>query len=189
MTINRRRCLVALAASVLPSAATPQSDAPLIALRSGGGALLLRHAATEPGVGDPPGFRLGNCSTQRNLSASGREQAARIGRTLAAAGVRVGEVLSSEWCRCIDTARLAFPDVKVVSFPPLNSFFGDRSREPEQTRRVLERIAAVKPPATVVLVTHNVNIFALTRVSVAAGDGVVMRPAGGSAEVVGRIAL
>ena len=187
--MNRRLLLIALAAGALAPVARAQLDAPWGALRAGGAVLLLRHAETEPGVGDPPGFRLGDCSTQRNLSETGRKHAARIGQALAAAGIRVGEVLSSEWCRCMDTARLAFPEAKVVPFPPLNSFFDNRSREPEQTRRVLERIALVKPPATVVLVSHHVNIVALTRIGVAAGDGVVVRPSGGSAQVVGHIAL
>ncbi|HMS81661.1 MAG TPA: histidine phosphatase family protein, partial [Burkholderiaceae bacterium] len=78
------------------------------ALRDGGCVLLLRHALTEPGVGDPPGFRIEACGTQRNLSAQGRAQAARLGASLRDAGVAIGPVRSSRWCRCLDTARLAF---------------------------------------------------------------------------------
>src|SRR5512134_1262540 len=75
------------------------------ALRAGGHIALLRHAAA-PGVGDPPGFRLEDCGTQRNLSAEGRAQARRIGEALRRRGVEVDAVYSSEWCRCLQTAEL-----------------------------------------------------------------------------------
>jgi hypothetical protein len=93
------------------------------ALRGGGVVALMRHARA-PGVGDPPGFRLEDCATQRNLSAEGRDQARRIGEAFRAQGVAVARVLSSRWCRALDTARLAFGTVE--PFPPLDSFFSER---------------------------------------------------------------
>ena len=76
------------------------------ALGEGGRIILMRHAATVPGTGDPPGFRLGDCATQRLLSDAGREQAKAIGAALRERGVSADRVLSSAWCRSVDTAEL-----------------------------------------------------------------------------------
>src|SRR5512137_714544 len=125
----------------------------LAALRQGGHALLIRHAQTEPGVGDPPGLRLDDCRTQRNLSTAGREQARAIGEALRARGIPVAEVRSSQWCRCLDTARLAFAGhAPVRAWPALDSFFDDRSVEPDRTRELRAAIAAVPSVANVVWV-------------------------------------
>src|SRR5207247_2594884 len=83
-------------------------------------------------LGDPPGFRLDECSTQRNLSEEGRAQARRVGAAFAARGIPIGRVLSSQWCRCLETARLAFGGA--APWPALNSFFRDRTQEAERTR-------------------------------------------------------
>jgi phosphohistidine phosphatase SixA len=147
--------------------------------------LLVRHAETDPGVGDPPNFRLEDCATQRNLSSQGRASATSIGKVLRARGVRVAAVESSQWCRCLHTARLAFPQLEVVPSPVLNSFFDDRSRAPAQTDALRERISRWRGPGVLVLVTHHVNIAALTGEGVAAGEGVVLLPAG--LTVVGRL--
>src|SRR5262245_52600081 len=89
------------------SAATGQDAAELwAALRGGGHVALLRHAATVGGVGDPPGFRLDDCATQRNLTDKGRAEARRLGERFRAEAVPVGKLLSSQWCRCRDTATL-----------------------------------------------------------------------------------
>lgn len=159
------------------------------ALRAGGCAVVLRHAQTEPGIGDPPGFRLDECSTQRNLSAAGRAQAQRFGVALRARGVRIDEVRSSRWCRCLDTARLAFPALAVQPFPPLDSFFEDRRTEAQQTAAV-RRYLADLGARNALLVTHQVNISALTGQFVAMGEAVVVRPAAAdAAAVVGRIRI
>ncbi len=159
----------------------------LAALRSGGQVLLVRHARTEPGVGDPPGFRLGDCRTQRNLSAAGREQALALGAALRARGIPVAEVRSSEWCRCLDTARLAFGGYTPVRpWAALNSFFGDASAEPEQTRKLRAAAAEVPAGANVVWVTHQVNISALTGVVPAMGEVVVVRAGQDGPRVAGR---
>jgi phosphohistidine phosphatase SixA len=158
------------------------------ALRDGG-VLVLRHAQTEPGIGDPPGFRLEDCATQRNLSPAGRAQAAAIGRVLAERRVPVARVESSLWCRCLDTARLAFPMLEVRPAPSLNSFFEDRSTGPEQTRELRARIAAWRGPGALVLVTHQVNISALAARPVAVGEGVVLQRSGADLRAVGSVSF
>ncbi|HEX6945242.1 MAG TPA: histidine phosphatase family protein [Casimicrobiaceae bacterium] len=189
MTPQRRGFLGTLVAAALVLSA-PQATATTgeawSALKRGGHVLILRHAQTEPGIGDPPGFRRGECSTQRNLSAQGREQARAMGRQLREAGVRWSEVLSSSWCRCLDTAALAFGSPRV--FAPLDSFFDDRATEPAQTAALRERIRSFAGPDTLVLVTHQVNITALTGIAPAMGEAVVLAPGGADGfAVVGRL--
>ena len=139
--------------------------------------LLMRHAITEPGVGDPPGYRLDDCASQRNLSAEGREQSRRIGAALRAAGVALGEVRSSAWCRCRDTAQLAFDRHDV--WPALNSFFDDREREPARTAALRAFVAAHAGTVVPMMVTHQVNITAATGLYTGFGQ-VVAVPADGS---------
>src|SRR5215212_8923701 len=76
------------------------------ALRAGGHVALMRHADAPGGIGDPPGFRVDDCATQRNLSAKGRADAAKIGARLRSEKITFEKILSSPWCRCIDTATL-----------------------------------------------------------------------------------
>jgi phosphohistidine phosphatase SixA len=185
-------------------AATPPEDVRLPgdpatwqALREGGHAILIRHAIA-PGGGDPTGFRLGDCATQRNLSDEGREQARRIGRTLRAAGVKVDRVLSSRWCRGLDTARMLGLG-EVEPFPPLDSFFRTPEGGPAAVDAMARFVAGIGQ-ATVVMVTHQVNITGLTGVYPASGEAVVIAPlagrtgggtAGGTTgiRVVGRLAF
>lgn len=171
---RRLACAAALALAALPAGASP--EAAWAALARGGHVLVVRHAQTDPGVGDPPQFRRGDCATQRNLSAAGREQARRMGERLRGAGVEVGEVLSSSWCRALDTATLAFG--RAAPYAPLDSFFGDRAAEPAQTAALRERVRAHRGPATLVLVTHQVNITALTGEVPAMGEALVLAPGG-----------
>ena len=187
--MRRRDLLFAMVAGIFAPRADAQQSDLWPALEAGGLAILLRHAQTEPGIGDPPGFRVGDCSTQRNLSAEGRMQAQRIGAALAARRIRIDQVLSSQWCRCLDTARLAFPGSAVEPYPALNSFFDDRSTQPQQTREALARIAAIRAPANVVFVTHQVNILALSGAAVGSGEAVLLRPVSGGAPVLGRLVL
>ena len=148
-------------------------------LRKGGMVVLMRHTATEPGLGDPAGFRLDDCTTQRNLSDEGRAHARRIGERFRAERVQVAQVFTSPWCRCRETAMLAFG--RAEDWTPLSSFFDFPHQEPEFTERVRKRIgtyARRKPAGNVVMVTHNVNIAALSKHSVATGEMVLMRPDG-----------
>jgi phosphohistidine phosphatase SixA len=170
------------------SAFAQASRAELIAaLKSGGHVLLLRHAQTVPGVGDPPNFKLSDCSTQRNLSDVGREQAKRIGESLRAEGVRFAKILSSQWCRCRDTATLIAENAE--EFPALNSFFNDRKDEPNQTNAVKTKAKTIPKSETWLMVTHQVNITALTGVTPAMGEGVVVRVRGGVWKPLGALAL
>ena len=122
-------------------------------LHDGGQVVLMRHGTTTPGSGDPPGFRLGDCTTQRNLSDAGRAEARRTGEEFRRAEIPVGRVLSSQWCRCLDTARLAFG--KAEEEPALNSAFADdreRAKQMDATRKLL----AIDPHGpNLVLVTHS----------------------------------
>lgn len=142
-------------------------------LRGGGWVLMMRHAQTEPGIGDPPGFRLDRCETQRNLSEAGRRQARAAGEALRAAGIVPAIVRSSAWCRCRDTAALAFG--RYEPWPALDSFFEDRGREPAQTAQVLAFARELRSPANSVLVTHQVNVAAALGVSPAQGEIVAGR--------------
>jgi len=178
--------LALLLAALLPGSAAAQEEG-WAALRAGGTVALIRHARA-PGTGDPPGFRLEECATQRNLSAQGREEARRLGQAFAERGVPTERVLSSRWCRALETARLAFGDLARPE-PALDSFFGDREDEPEQTAAVRRVISEWRDRSGVlVMVTHQVNITALTGVFPAEGEILVVRPAGaGGFALVGRI--
>ena len=154
-------------------------------LREGGNVVLMRHARFGAGVGDPPDFRLGECTTQRNLSAEGREQARRVGEAFRREAIRFDEVRSSAWCRCVDTAQLAFG--RHVVWAPINSFFGGAQARETQTREVLAAVPSLRAPGNWMLVTHQVNITALTGLVPSEGEGVVLRPGAGEPEVIGRV--
>jgi broad specificity phosphatase PhoE len=185
------RVALAFLAALLALPAAADEAAAWAALRAGGHVALIRHASTEPGLGDPPGYRLDDCATQRNLSAAGREEARRLGERLRREGVRVAKVYTSPWCRCRDTAREAFG--RGDDWEALASFFDDRSLEASRTKRVRNRVGTYstkRPAGTVVMVTHHVNILALTGLAVGTGEIVVVRPDGCCGlRVVGRIAL
>lgn len=156
------------------------------ALRLPGHAALIRHAQA-PGTGDPGGFQLRDCSTQRNLSDGGRDQAKRIAARLRANGVLAARVLSSQWCRCLETASLlGFGDV--TELPLLNSFFESMHRRNDQTAALLEWIKDQPLTAPTILVTHQVNISALTGIFPASGELVVLRrTTEGNLTIVGTI--
>ena len=178
-------CL-ALLLPVLAFGADADEAALWKALREGGHVALMRHAIA-PGVGDPAGFRLDDCTTQRKLSAQGRAQARAIGERFRANGIATAAVFSSQWCRCLDTAReLALGEV--VAFPGLNSFFAGRGEEARHTAAVRALIRErAHSPLPLVLVTHQVNITALTGVFPASGEIIVLRVDGDTPSVAGRI--
>lgn len=174
-------------AGLLALASLAHADDALWArLKAGGNVLLIRHAATEPGLGDPPNFFLGDCKTQRNLSEAGREEARRVGRALKWRAVAVSEVRASQWCRTLETAELAFGHPP-VPWEALNSLHKDPDREAERTRAVAALVATVRPPQNVALVTHNFNIRALTGISPSTAEIIVVRGEGGKVVVVGRL--
>ena len=164
-------------------------DAAWAVLRAGG-LVLFRHAIA-PGGGDPAGLRLGDCTTQRNLDEAGRAQARRIGDAVRQAGVAVGAVLASEWCRTRETAELAFPG-QARAEPAFNSFFGDRGVAEARTDAARDILLRWPGPGALVVVTHQVNITALTArlggaIVPASGEGVVLRRQDGGLVVAGRI--
>ncbi len=185
----KRRCIVFAGAMLawLAGPAAMAASLPLTELAKPGRVLMLRHALA-PGVGDPANFRLGDCSTQRNLDAAGRRQAVDLGRRLAQAGISSARVYSSQWCRTLETARLL--DLGAVTeLPALNSFFElAESRESNiaALRRFLARLPADGPP--VVLVTHQVTITAITGAYASSGGGVILQVDGSpTPRVVGEV--
>jgi phosphohistidine phosphatase SixA len=145
-------------------------------LNDGQHVLLMRHA-DAPGFGDPPGYQLDKCSTQRNLGELGKKQSQVIGQWLRGQGITSAKVLSSPWCRCLDTARLLNLG-SVTSTPELGSFFDDMSLEKQQTRNLEKLIKAqlANPSkAPLILVTHHVNIQAYTGKVVSVGDMVLVK--------------
>jgi phosphohistidine phosphatase SixA len=141
-------------------------------LRAGGCSVLLRHAATQPGVGDPPEFSLDDCRTQRNLSVAGQQDARRIGLWFGSRKLVPRAVLCSAWCRCKDTAQLAFGKHDV--WAALNSTFGDRLQQPDQTTLLRQALARIPVRRFEVWVTHQVNISALTGQGPAMGEALIL---------------
>ncbi len=156
-------------------------------VREGGYALLLRHA-NAPGIGDPPGFTLGDCATQRNLDDRGRDQARRIGAAIRAAGVQITRLQTSRWCRASETAGLLAVG-KVEPAPFLDSFFAGRGSEKSQTAAFRQAVASVGPDEIVLFVTHQVNITALTGEVPRSGEIVVLKAGPGGGAPIGRIAF
>jgi broad specificity phosphatase PhoE len=196
--MQRRRLLLLLAACGVAAGRPVLAAGPAASiadgglwqrLQGGGLILLVRHAATDPGIGDPPGFVLAQCPTQRNLSAAGRRDAQALGAALRAHDVAVGRVWSSSWCRCLDTARLAFGQVEPL--PLLDSQFRQDAGQAEAATAALRaRLTAGQAPdrgGNTVLVTHDVNIRALVDLSVVPGEAVLLRAAAGKLEVLGRV--
>lgn len=147
---------------------------------------VIRHARA-PGTGDPAGFELADCATQRNLSAEGRKQAEHLGARFAAERVQVARVLSSRWCRALDTARLAFRD-RVEPEPALDSSFQNGGAQASQTDAVRRLVAQWRGrEGALALVTHQVNITALTGTFLGEGEVLVLVPHETGFEVVGRI--
>jgi phosphohistidine phosphatase SixA len=159
------------------------------ALRAGRHVALMRHADAPGGFGDPPGFRIDNCATQRNLSAKGRADAVTIGARLRLEGIAVERILSSPWCRCKDTATLL--ELGPVEAEPT---FGNVVVLSDQRESLTAGARAVIGKWTgsgiLVVVTHGANIQALTGISPASGEIVVVRGGSGvGGEPVGRLKL
>jgi broad specificity phosphatase PhoE len=192
--VNRRRWLCGLASASwlgplpLARAAGAQVDANAASalLRQGGGGLVvaMRHALA-PGTFDPPGFQPGVCSTQRNLSDEGREQARRVGAWYRERKLVPSAVRSSEWCRCLETARLAFGAAE--PWPALNSIVRERATAAAQTQMLgaeLMRRARANAPGFEVWVTHQANISALAGSFTGSGDALLLRHEAGRSEPV-----
>lgn len=163
------------------------ADAAWAALRAGGHIALMRHAEAPGGAGDPPGFRLDDCATQRNLSAQGRADAAAIGVRLRQAGIRFDRIVTSPWCRCRETARLLALGPAEVE-PAFSNVFvlaGQRGEILAEARALLQ---AWRGPGSLLVVSHGATISGLTGISPASGEIVVVRIGADEAlEPVGRI--
>ena len=181
-----RRQLLIASALALTSNARAQSDT-WAELRTGAAIMLLRHAIA-PGTGDPANFAVNDCSTQRNLSAQGIAQASRIGTLFRENGVAQARVFSSQWCRCLDTAKgLGLGPVEPQ--PLLNSFFGSPEDGRPQTQALRAWMTGLPPGRPVVLVTHQVNITGLTNIVPASGELLfVTARAADPLTVIGRVA-
>jgi len=160
----------------LLSVALPAKAALLELLQDGQHVLLMRHA-DAPGYGDPVGYQLDKCSTQRNLGEDGRRQAKMIGEWLVQQGIKEPKLFSSPWCRCMDTASLMNLGPWVIE-PVLGSFFDDMSLEKKQTQQLaifIKKTLVEYPKKPIILVTHHVNIQAFSGKVVGVGDMVLVK--------------
>lgn len=190
---SRRWFLLAGAAGVLPAQGvmadtTAAVDETLSLLRRGGVVVMFRHALA-PGTFDPPGFTLGDCRTQRNLSAAGRAQAQRIGRWFAGHGLTPASVRASPWCRCLDTATLAFGTA--LPWDALASPVGSEAPQRQARTRALQAALreATARPGFQVWVTHDFVVSDVTGTNAQSGEGLVLQAnAAGDAQVLARLA-
>jgi len=166
--IHSRLGTLVLALALACLGATAGASDLLALLRGGHAVALIRHA-NAPGVGDPPGMHLDDCTTQRNLDAAGRREAVALGARLREAGIHDARVFTSRWCRSRDTAAL-LGFGPPTALPPLDSFFDARAAGEAQTRALRDFLNRLAPGAPVVLVTHQVNITALTAVNPAPAE-------------------
>jgi phosphohistidine phosphatase SixA len=129
----------------------------------------------------------GKCNTQRNLSETGRQEARALGKIIQSKGIKPTAIYSSQWCRCLETAK-ELNLGKVEELPALNSFFQGRGNNAEQTTALKKHLALLKPNDKVLYVTHQVNTTGLTGVYPASGEVVLFRlNKHGQVEVVARI--
>jgi len=148
------------------------SDKIINQLKSGGNIIFIRHAIA-PGNGDPDNFDLKDCSTQRNLSKNGIEQSKKIGEFFKDNKIKVEKVLSSEWCRCKDTAKIAFGNYETKNF--LNSFYDERFSENKDTQ-ILDFQKFIKNwnySGNLALVTHYVVISEILDLATSSGEIVI----------------
>jgi phosphohistidine phosphatase SixA len=174
---------------VASAAAAQDAAAVWAGLRAGGQVALVRHAGTTGGSGDPPEFRLEDCTTQRNLTLKGRSEARRLGDLFRAAGVSVGKVLSSQWCRCIETVALMGLGMPELT-PTFDNAFRFRDRVDELTAGARAIVADWSGPGTLVVVSHGANILPLTGIMPEEGGVVVVKADPASAaklRVLGRV--
>jgi broad specificity phosphatase PhoE len=181
------RLLALVVVVLLVAPATGATDPKVWALlERGGQVVLIRHAVTTPGVGDPAGMRLDDCATQRNLSDDGRRDARRLGETFRARRIAVDRVLSSPWCRCLETARLAFGTA--APWPPLGNLFGRSEARDEHVRQLRTLVGEPRTGGNIVVVSHGSTISALTGVSLGTAESLVVTPQGtGRFTVAGRL--
>ena len=155
------------------------------ALAQGGKVVLLRHAhvVIREGIGR---LAPGNCSAEVNLSARGVEQAIRLGTAFRAHGIVVGSVLTSPYCRCIDTGRLAFGRATAVPYLMPPGAVSDRQAG-LNNERVLQEILSHRGPSNLVIIAHDLNIANVVLEQANMGDFFVLQPDGEDFTVVGKV--
>ena len=173
---------LALSLMVAPAGAVADERDAWAALVTGGHVALVRHGSAPPGYGDPPGFKIDDCATQRNMDERGRAQARAVGEAFRQHGVPVDKILSSPWCRCLETARL-------MALGPVESVMAVASsdRSPERLVALKQMVADWRGPGTLVLVTHAFTVQALVGIMPEQAEIVVVRPKLGGMDLVGRI--
>ena len=144
----------------------------LATLKEGNKLIFIRHAYA-PGGGDPENFDINDCNTQRNLSESGRLQAKNIGNFIKENQINFKKVYSSEWCRCKETAEIAFGDFETKSF--LNSFFSQRfsKNKNKQLRDLGNFVYNLKDDGNLVFVTHYVLISEVLNYTPSSGEIII----------------
>jgi len=184
------RTLLLLLAQILLAAPAPADEATVwAALREGGNVALMRHTDAPGPPGDPPGFRIDDCKTQRNLSAQGRADARAAGERLKAQRVAFAKVLSSPWCRCVDTASLMRMGTVQIE-PAFSNVVVLNDRVAELTEAGRSAINAWRGPGTLLIVTHGANIAALTGgPNPSSGEIVVVSSKGGALRELGRLPI
>jgi phosphohistidine phosphatase SixA len=182
-----RLALAALALSLIvaPMGAGADERDAWAALVSGSHVALVRHGNAPPGYGDPPGFKIDDCATQRNLDELGRTQARAVGEAFRQHGVQVDKILSSPLCRCLETARL-------MALGPVESVLAVASsdRSPEGLPALKQMVANWHGPGTLVLVTHAFTVKSLVGIMPEQSETVVVRPRSGDqggVDLVGRV--
>ena len=171
------RVVVVLALAVLlmttPRLAADDASDAWAALAAGGKVALIRHGNAPPGYGgDPPGFRLDDCKTQRNLDDVGRAQARALGEAFRKHGVRVDRIVASPVCRCMETAQLmAVGDVEMSA-----SLLPDMSSVPTRALALEEMVSSWRGPGTLVLVTHGLTVGRVTGFTLQQAETLVLQP-------------
>src|SRR5262244_2451831 len=182
-------CALGISLSITPGLTAGDSEEAWAALLKGGHVALIRHGNAPPGYGgDPPGFKIDDCKTQRNLDEQGRGEARALGEAFRNHGVRVDRIVSSPWCRCLETARL-------MAVGPVESSWAlvpdSDPRSPVRLPELRELVSGWHGPGTLVLVTHALTVRALLGFLPTQGETVVLKPAANGAagaELVGLIA-
>jgi broad specificity phosphatase PhoE len=152
-------------------------------LRMPGHVVFMRHSEAPGGAGDPPGFRLDECATQRNLSEDGRAHARRTGEAFRKNGVALDRVLTSPWCRCRETALLAIGR-EAEPMEALSNLVGRQQHAAGQVEALKAYLASLDQSTRVLFVTHGIVINALTGISPASGEMVIVRLGEGGGPVV-----
>jgi phosphohistidine phosphatase SixA len=179
--------VLAILLFITPGLATAEPDEAWAALVKGGHVAVIRHGNAPPGYGgDPPGVRIDDCTTQRNLDDIGREQARALGEAFRKHGVRVDRIVASPMCRCLETGQL----MAIGSVETSWTLLPDTGPSPVRFLELKEMVSSWSGPGTLVLVTHALTVRPLTGFLPAQAETVVLQPAranprGGN--LVGRI--